>query len=182
MSMNFFLANEAAGGGGLASLFDALGLNLQSLLLNAGAFLIVVAVLAKWVYPALTKALDGKIAELETAARLEKEAKRSLEQAQTEVDKMLADARKSADKVMATTRDEAAAVLEQTRTKAEAQADRIVAEAREQLHKEVRDAQKHLEAETVKLVAQATEAVLAEKLDIKKDAGLIERSLKEARS
>jgi F-type H+-transporting ATPase subunit b len=182
MIMNFLLANEAASGGGLSSLFTALGVNVQSLVLNTLAFLVVVAILAKWVYPALTKALDGKIAELETAARLEKEAKHSLELAQGEADKMLAEARKSAELVVSTSRDEAAEILEQTRAKAAAQADRIVAEAKDQLAKEVRDAQKKLESETIKLVAQATEAVLAAKLDDKQDAALIERSLEEARS
>ena len=52
-----FLAETS---GGIGSLFTALGLNLQSLVLNTLAFLVIVWVLGKFVYPSLIKALDAK--------------------------------------------------------------------------------------------------------------------------
>ncbi len=61
--------------------------------------------------------------------------------------------------------------------KASEQAERLVAEAREQLTRDITGARKELKAETAKLVAAATGAVLNEKLDSNNDSKLIDRSL-----
>jgi F-type H+-transporting ATPase subunit b len=63
--------------------------------------------------------------------------------------------------------------------KAKQRAEQIVADARTQLDTEVRKAREALKAETVQLIAAATEKVIGEKLDVKKDAGLIKNALGE---
>lgn len=179
MSLHLLIAAEEAteSAGGVAGLFSALGLNVSSLLLNTAAFLIVVWVMAKWVFPPLTKALDAKTGELEAAVRLEREAKAKLDQAADEARQLLAEARQSADEVLASAKADAAAQLDAARTKAAEAADRTVAEAREQIARDVLAARQELKTETAKLVAGVTEAVLGEKLDEAKDGQLIKRAL-----
>jgi F-type H+-transporting ATPase subunit b len=178
MVINFLLAEEeASGGGGIGALFTALGLNLPALLLNTGAFLVVVWVLGKWVYPTLIKAIDAKKDEFEAASRLEAEAKKALESAEDKAEKAVAEARRAADEILATAKADATAQIEAARTKATEQAERLVAEAHEQLERDILAARRELKADTAKLVAEATGAVLKEKLDDKRDAELINRSL-----
>jgi F-type H+-transporting ATPase subunit b len=172
MNMHFLLADSGIGG-----LFTALGVDLKTLLLNAAAFLVVVWIMGRFVYPHLIKALDNKKAELEAATREQKAAAAALEKANQEAAEILAQARAAADEVVVLARDEAATLAKSTEDKAAAQAERIVTEAREQLAKDVAAARKSLKAETAKLVVQATEAVLAEKLDDKRDAELVTRAL-----
>ena len=62
-------------------------------------------------------------------------------------------------------------------SKAKTRAEQIVADAREQLALDVTKARESLKAETVKLVAAATEHLLHEKIDDKKDATLIKQAL-----
>ena len=61
--------------------------------------------------------------------------------------------------------------------KAKARAEQIVNDARAQLATDVAKAREALKAETIKLVAVATEQVIGEKLDAGKDAGLIKNAL-----
>lgn len=172
-----FANEEAASTGGLASLFTALGLNWQSLILNTLAFLVVVWILGKWVYPPMIKALDAKKDEMEAATRLENEAKATLEKAETAADTIVKEARTGADAILASAKADATEQIENARVKAQAQGERLVAEAHEQLSRDVLAARRELKSETARLVAEATGAVLNEKLDGDKDRALIGRSL-----
>ena len=170
-------AAAPAGGGGFGDLFTALGLNVQSLVLNTLAFLVVAWILGKFVFPHLIKALDAKRDELDAAARLEREAKASLEQAEGKAEGLISEARRNAEEILATAKADAAAQIEEARAKAAAQSERAVHEAREQLARDVTAARRELKVETARLVAEATGAVLNEKLDSERDRALIGRSL-----
>ncbi len=170
-----FLADTSSGG--FAGLFSALGLNTQTFVLDAVAFLVTVWILGKYVYPPLMKALDAKKDELEAATRLEQQAKVSLEKAEKGADAVLAEARKAADEIISSAHASAAEQIDEARKKAAEQAERMVGEAREQLSRDVLAARATLKADTTKLVAKATETILDEKLDDAKDASLIHRSL-----
>lgn len=162
---------------GLGGLFTALGLNLQTFVLDLIAFLITAWVVGKYVFPPLTKALDAKREELEAASRHEKESQDALAKAEQSAAQLLTKARESADEIMAAAHADAAEQLEAARTRAKEQSDRMVAEAREQLARDVAQARRELKGETAKLAVKAAEAVLDEKLDRPKDEALIARSL-----
>jgi F-type H+-transporting ATPase subunit b len=162
---------------GIPGLLTALGINWRSLILNALAFLITMAVLAKYVYPILVRALDNKQDELEAATRLEQRAKKELEAAQAEIEKMITKAHHSADDIISTAKTEADELTQASNRKAAAQAKRIVDEAHEQLGHDIRQARESLKADTARLVASATEILLDEKLNGASDAHLISRSL-----
>jgi F-type H+-transporting ATPase subunit b len=170
--MHIIMADSGIGG-----LFSALGLNWESFLLNMAAFLVTAYVIGKYIYPPLSKALDAKKDELEAAVRLEKEAGGKLDEAKLEAAQIVRRARGEADEILAMTRDQANTQLDEAKTKAQAAADRTVADARDQLARDVRIARDELRADTAKLVAGATEAVIGEKLTSKEDNALVTKSL-----
>jgi F-type H+-transporting ATPase subunit b len=172
------LASEATQSG----LLGALGINWRSLLLNTLAFFVILAILRRFVYPVLSRALDAKQDELQAAAKAETEAKKRLEDATAKAESLIAEARASAEDVISTARTEATGLVDEAANKAKAQAGRIVDEAHEQLRVDVDKARHELAAETARLVAQVASTVLGEKLDDKGDAALVERSLKGSRS
>lgn len=169
----YLLASESSSGG----LLVALGINWRSLLLNTLAFFVILAILRKFVYPVLIKALDAKQDELQAATKAQSDAKELLAAAESSAEGMVANARTAADKVLSNAKTEASEMIEEATSKAQVQAKRIVTEASEQLDINVAAARQELKAETARLVAQATGVVLASKLDTSKDAELIRRSL-----
>jgi F-type H+-transporting ATPase subunit b len=172
MAYHFLIANS-----GFAGLFTALGLNWQAFLLNTAAFLVTVYIVGRWVFPPLTRALDAKKEELEATARHEHDAQSALQKAQMSAADVIAKARVAADEIIATAHTDAAEQLDAARAKATAQTERVIAEGREQLARDVLAARKELKADTAKLVASAAGTLINEKLDEKRDAGIIGRSL-----
>ncbi len=170
------MADAASGG-----LLGALGIDWKALLLNIIAFLIIVWLLGKYVYPVLNKALDAKANELTAATKMQSQAAAELAKAEQERHAILGAAQVSADELIDAAKAEAAETVTAARTRAASEADRIVTESREQLTKDVASARRTLRAETAALVAQATETVLGDKLDGAGDSALIKRSL-EAKS
>ncbi|MGH7157543.1 MAG: F0F1 ATP synthase subunit B [Candidatus Saccharimonadales bacterium] len=161
------------------SLFSALGIDWKLLVEQALAFLILVFLLAKFVYPALMKAVDNRREQVEAGMREAKEAEEKLAEAESKVAGMLADARSEADDMLARTQQEANAVVADAEDKAKVRAEQIVADAREQLDRDVRKAREVLKKDTIELVALATEKVIGEKLDAQKDGKLISAALQE---
>lgn len=160
-----------------AGLFQALGIDVKLLVEQALAFLILVAVLAKFVYPALIKAVDNRRDAIEAGLKEAKESQEAAEKAQAEVAELLEQARKDADDILARSHQEAATMVSDAEDKAKQRAEQIVADARTQLEADVRKAREALKAETVGLVAAATERVIGDKLDDRKDTGLIKDAL-----
>ena len=162
-------------------LLGALGIDWKALVLNGVAFLIILALLSKYVYPVLTKALDAKADELTAAARLQAEAEKKLADAGHERHALLGAAQAAAEELTAAAQAEAAETIAAARARATTEAERIVAEAREQLAKDVATARHSLRSETAMLVAQATETLIGEKLDAGRDQTLIKRSLEQSK-
>lgn len=176
MNIALVAASEQASGIG------ALGLNLKSIIFQIIAFAIVLWILNKFAIKKFLAVMDERRAELEKGLSRADEAKTELEKAAKKADETLAEARNEADDILSAAHGEAAQLLKAVEDKAAHKAERIVAEAREQLHRDVEKARKELKTETTHLVARATGIVLAEKIDERRDAALIERSLEESRS
>ena len=162
-----------------ASLLSALGIDWALLVQQALAFLILVLILAKFVYPALIKSVESRRDQIESATREAKEAEEKLVSAEEKVGGMLADARKEADDIIARSAAEANRQVAAAEEKARERAEQIVADAHTQLDADIRRAREALKKETIELVALATGKIVEEKLDSSKDAKLIEKALKE---
>jgi len=173
-------AAEAAGQN--QGLIQALGLDWKLLITQAIAFLILVGVLGKFVYPVLIKSIDDRRAAIEAGLKEAEKSRQDMEKAEAKIEDMLADARKQADELLKRAQDEANASVADAETKAKARAERIVADAHNQLEADITKARAALKKDAAELVALATEKIIHEKIDAKKDAGLIERALSGSRS
>lgn len=162
-------------------LFTALGIDWKLLLLQGVAFLILVWFLGKFVYPVLIKAIDERQAAIEQGTKAAEIAQQKAEKAEADVNKMFKQAQAEAESIVSTAHKEAATMIEDAETKAKKRADHIVSEAKAQLDQDVVVARKALRQETTELVALATEKIIREKIDAKRDAKLIETAIKEAR-
>jgi F-type H+-transporting ATPase subunit b len=159
-------------------LLQALGLNWQLFIEQGLAFVILVWVLGKFVYPVLIKSIDDRRAQIEAGLKEAKQSQEALEKAEVNVEKVLAEARQEADGIVARSHNEAAAMVAEAEDKAKVRAEQIVKDAHAQLDADVARARETLKTDVVKLVALATEQIIGEKLDASKDTALIQKALK----
>ena len=155
-----------------ADLFSSLGIDWKLLILQTVAFLILLVILRKWVYPPLATMLDKREKDMRAAEKAAQSARDNADKAEKMTNELMRKARAEASDIVAAAREEAAS--------ATAKSETIVSAAQAEIAKEVEQAKKALHNETLELVAEATGKVLGEKLDAKKDAKLISTALKEA--
>lgn len=172
-------AETASNAAASPGLFEALGIQVPLLIEQGIAFLILVAIMGKFVYPALMKAIDDRRAAIEAGLQEAKESQEALEQAEAKVEELLVQARKEADDILARTHQESASMVADAEAKAKQRAEQIVTDARAQLNVDVSKAREALKHDTIELVALATERIIGEKLDDKKDADLVKKALVE---
>lgn len=159
-------------------LFGALGIDWKLLILQIVAFLILVALLGKFVYPWLMKQVDERQKNIEYAAEAAQKAQEAASESQSETAKLLADARKEAAEIVSTAKLESSEMLRTSEDKAKATAEKIVADAQGQIEKDIEKAKRELHNETIELVALATEKIIKKKLTSKEDSALIADTLK----
>ena len=169
--MNFLqtFAETAETDGGL---FGALGIDWRLLILQIVAFLIMVWVLGKFVYPWLMQSVDERQANIEAAAKAAKKAEAAAAESQEETASLLAQARKEAADIVATAKLEATNLANATEKKAK---------ATDQLEKDVATANRELHYETLELVAIATGKVVGKTHTADADQALIKEALKGAK-
>lgn len=175
--LNYVAAADTEDGG---DLFSALGIDFQTLIFQLIAFLLLVAVLAKWVFPILVKTVDKRQADIEAGAKLAEQAKQAAAETETNVEAMLKQARQEASEIVAQAKKEASSVVEQAESKAIARAESVMANAEDEIKKNIAAAKKTLHNEAIDLVAMATEKVLGATLNDKVDESLIASSIKES--
>lgn len=163
------------------NIFASLGIDWKALILQIIAFLLLVFVLGKWVYPWLMKSVDERQAGIEAAAKATAEAQKSAEANKEAVAQLLAQARKEANEIIGTAKLESTEMVSNSEKKARSIAERIAKDAHEQLDKDVVNARKILYNDTLELVGLATEKIIAKKLDKKADSELIDAVVKAAK-
>ena len=173
-----WLASTSAEGG---DIFTSLGIDWTLLAVQIVAFLILVAVLGKFVYPVFTRVIDERQEKIEASTKAAESAQENAEAAQAEVEKLLATARKEAKDIVATAKAEATAAVEAADKKASDKAKKIVESAHDQIEKDIIAAKKALHNETIELVGLATEKILKQKIDSKADQSLIAAAVKDAK-
>lgn len=169
---------EPASGGVLG----ALGIDVSMLIFQAVAFLILVWVLGKYVYPVFIKVVDERQAKIEASTAAATEAEKKANEAKDAIEKMMKQARKEAGEIVVTAKEEAAATLEAAEQKSKTTAERIVADAHAEIEKNIVAAKKALHNETLDLVAAATEQVVGKTVTAKVDDAVISAAVKGAKS
>lgn len=162
-------------------LLASLGIDWTLLIVQLVAFLILVWLLGKFVYPVLIKTLDAREAKIEEAGKAAEAAEKKAEAAESKIEDTLKQARLEAADIVATAKNEATQMIEKAETNAKARSERIVAEAQEDIQKEVLAARKTLEKDTISLVKKAASLAVSGIADSKLDDALIKKSVEGAR-
>lgn len=172
-----FAATEAVAAES-SDIFSALGINWMMLIFQIVAFIILVLLLGKFVYPRLMKAVDERQDKINAATKAASEAQAAAADAEERVEKLLKKARVEAADIVATAKLESATALTASEEKAKKRAEQIVADAQDEIRKDVIAAKTALYNETIELVALATEKVVGKTVSSKIDETLISDALK----
>lgn len=179
--MNSLLTQFAATSAEDQGILGSLGIDWQVLILQSIAFLLLFALLAKFVYPTLTKVLDKRDADLKAAADAARIAEEHAQKTEQRTADLLDEARKEAGEIVASAQKEASATIEEAQEKAASKAEAMINSAKNDIAKEVESAKKTLHNETLDLVARATGVVAKKELNSKDESRIIQQAIKESR-
>lgn len=155
----------------------ALGVDWKSLVIQLITFVLAFLVLRKWAFKPIIKILDQRRQLIEDGVKLGEKMRLDESALEAKIDQTLHQTRAQADQIISDANNTAKQLMRDAEGKAKSKAELILSEAKEKTSLELSRAKRQLESEMVNLVAQATSAVLDEKVDAQKDQGLIERSL-----
>jgi len=165
---------DSTSGSGLG----AFQLNLKDFIIQLITFVLVFLILRKWVVPKLVGVMEQRRQTLEQSLENARATEEALAKAQAAAEEILSKARSLADEALAEAKDAGAGIVAKAETAAGQRAELIVKEAESRLDEERQKLRTELRAELADLVADATETIIREKLDDKRDMSLIERAIK----
>ena len=140
-------------------------------------FLVMLAILAKWVYPVIIKAATERQNQVEAALKAAEQAKADVAKSLEEAKKELASAKDGAREILDRAKREAASDADETRKKSQAEAQAQLVRAREEIAAERDKAMQQLRAEVGNLVVSAAGQVLGQSIDAGAHRKLIDDSL-----
>ena len=153
-----------------------------SFLAEVIAFIVMIAILARWVYPRVMTAAEARqrqVAEqLSAAERSREEAEQRLRDAEAS----LRDARAQSTQIIEGANRLGEQLRADARGKAEEDAQRIVENARRDIEAERQKALDSVRGQVADLVVAATEKVVGESLDNGRQRQLVERAITEVTS
>jgi F-type H+-transporting ATPase subunit b len=162
------------------SLVGMLGIDWKMLVFQIVAFLVMLLLLSKFVYPWLIKSVDERQKKIEIGAKAAAEAQDKALEAEKRISKLMSEARIEANEIVAAAKAEATETLNETEEKSRQLADRIATSAQKQIDKDVLAAKNALRGEMVELVALATEKVAGKVVSNKVNNELITDAVKDA--
>ena len=160
---------------GTAGVIDINGTVIVELL----TFLLMLAILARWVYPEIVKVAEGRQRAIAQQLRDAEQARAGAESTLHEAQAKLEDARKTAQQVIDAASKSAEQLRQDLRQKAEEESKRVTEAARKEIQAEREKAIQSVRAEVAGMVVIATEKVIGESLDDRRHRQLIERAIQE---
>jgi F-type H+-transporting ATPase subunit b len=173
MNLLFFAA-ESSGGSPL----DALGVHLGAFIIQLITFLLVFMILMKFAFRPIVRMLEKRRQTIEDGVKLGLEMEKEREGLRTESANVIRDARHEADRIISNAQKDAREVVREAEKAGQRKVDAMVEDAEARINEETEQARRLLEKDMVGLVAEATEAVVEEKVDAGKDAELIDKAMK----
>jgi len=156
-----------------AGLLDVNG----TLIAEVIAFILLVLILAKWVYPPIIRIATEREDKIAAGVRAAEEAERRLAAVQEQVAQVLDEARNQAREILARAHREAAAEAEDSRAKARRDGEALIERAQSEIAAERDRAIQELRNQVGTLVVEAASRVIGETLDVSTHRRLIEESL-----
>ena len=163
---------------GVAGVIDING----TVILELITFLIMLAVLARYVYPEIVRLAEARQRAIAEQLREVEQARVAAEATLKEAEAKLNDSRRTAQSVIDAASKSAEQLRQELKQKAEDEARRLLESARAEIEAERLKAIQSVRAEVAGLVVAATERVIGETLDLPKHKQLIERAIQEVAS
>lgn len=167
----YFAAAEAGTGG-------ILGFSPKIFLIQLITFVFVFLIIKKFAFQPIVNLLEKRRQIIEDGVLLGEKMEKRQAELEGESDKVIREARHDADRIIANAHKESREIAHAAEKAAKAKADAMIKEADARIDEDVDRARRHLEKDLVGLVSEATEAVVHEKVDAKKDAEIVEKALK----
>lgn len=176
MNIPFLFAAETADAGG--SPLDALAVNGTNFLIQLITFLLVFLLLKKFAFTPIVKMLEKRRETIDDGVRMGLKMEQAKAKQDKEVSAEIRKARAEGDKIIAGAHKEAREIVRDGEKAARRKVDAMLADADDRLKEQSARAKRKLEKDIVGLVSEATEAIVEEKVDAKKDSKLIDKALK----
>ncbi len=157
----------------------SLGLNGQLFLFQLLNFTVVAIIVWFLILKPLSKKLEERKNLIDSSLEKAKEVETNLLMSEQKYQDKIDEAKVEANKIMAKAQAEGKELTEDMKNKAKNDIEGLVIQAKHNIKTEKDNMVIELKAETGNLVVAAVEKILKEKLDEKKDKGLIEESLKD---
>lgn len=164
-----------AASGGISSL----GVDVKALILQIVTFVIVFLLLKKFAFKKIVATLEERRKTIDAGVHLGQELTAEKAKLEDEINKIMQDARAQADKIIGAGHSEASQIVKDAEDQAIKRVEAMIAEAHGRIDDDLARARAGLKKEMLELISEATEVIIDEKLDDKKDAKLIERALKQ---
>ncbi len=155
-----------------------LGVSLQAFIFQLITFILVFILLKKFAFDKVASVLNERHKVIDEGVRHGLNMKKDREKFEHETEKVVREARHRADEIIGDAQKESRAIIRDAEKSASKKSDAILADAEVRVNEEVAQAKRKLELDFAGLVSEATEAIVEEKVDPKKDAQLIDRALK----
>ena len=172
MILTMFAAATKEASGGI------LGFSPETFIFQLITFVLFFFIAKKFAFGPIVNMLEKRRQTIEDGVLLGEKMEKRQAKLEQEADAVIREARHDADRIINNAHKESREVIRDTEKSAKTKADAILSEARERIDEDAEQARRSVEKDLVALVSEATEAVVHEKIDAKKDSEIIENVLK----
>ncbi|MGZ6004673.1 MAG: F0F1 ATP synthase subunit B [Candidatus Saccharimonadales bacterium] len=170
--INMLFAADSSSGIG------ALGISVSAFVIQLLTFVLVFLLLKKYAFKPVIKLLEDRRKVIDDGVKMGEKLAKEQAKFDAKLAETMSQARQEADHIIATGHKEAREVVREAEKTAQRKADSILADAEVRINEESERAKRALEKDIVGLVSEATEAIVGEKIDPKKDAEVIDKILR----
>lgn len=162
----------------MSELLTKLGIDWKLLIAQIVNFLVLLFILWKFAYGPILAMLEKRQKKIEKGLKDADEAHKKLAESEERQREILKKARTEAKDIVEKARVQAEKSKSEIAVEAKAQAEKIILNAKAEIEREKEKTIAEIKSEIGSLVVAATEKVIGEKMDEKKDKELIDKSLK----
>ena len=140
-------------------------------------FAIVLFVLWKFAYKPILKTLNDRTKKIEKGVKDAESASKKLSEMNEKEKEILTSAKKEAQEIIKKSEEEAKKNAQSIMEQAKEQNEKMIADAKKMIEQEKGKMLGEVKSEIAELVVSATEKIIGEKMDQKKDKELIEKAI-----
>ncbi|MBI3624428.1 F0F1 ATP synthase subunit B [Candidatus Saccharibacteria bacterium] len=156
----------------------ALGVSFKTFIIQLITFVLVFLLLKRFAFGPISRMLAERRRLIDEGVKAGQLLAKEREQFEQEKAAATRQARTEADKIIASAHKEARDVIHEAEKTAARKAEAMLSDAEARIAEQTEHSRRKLEKDLVNLISDATEAIVGEKLDAKKDAALVDHVMK----